>query len=458
MNLSVIICIMTTLLGPALGKVMMCYFGSWATNRPGKGNFQVSDIEPNLCTHYIYAFVGLTANGDIRVLDERNDLPTRGGKNNIGKFVALKKTKTAPKILVSMGGWNAASTNFTRVVNHANLRTAFAKNAVAFLKKHHFDGLEMDWEYPCQRGGVKADKKGFIALLKELKAAFVKEGLLLTAAVGATKHLATPSYNIPELANIVDYINVMTYDLTTASSSKVVGHHAPMVAASYQEHNATLLQNNIEASIKFWLKSGAPASKLVLGLPLYGRTFTLAHVTLTKPGSPSAGPGHAGRYTREAGYIGYNEFCEKQFDANWTRVWDKKQKVPYAYKGNQWIGYDNERSLAVKIHYAKKLGLAGIMFWSIETDDFRGNCGCGPYPLLKASRTALHSKKTLRGGILYNVEEDEEDDREEDDIEENDREEDDREEDDIEEDDREEDDTEEDDTEEDDREEDVQED
>ncbi|XP_024936097.1 chitotriosidase-1-like [Cephus cinctus] len=176
----------------------------------------------------------------------------------------------------------------------------------------------------------------------------------------------------------------------------VVGHHAPMVAAKYQAHNATLLQNNIEASIKFWLKSGAPASKLVLGLPLYGRTFTLAVTSKTTPGSPSAGPGLAGPYTGGAGSLGYNELCEKQLSGNWTTVWYEEQKVPYAYSGDQWIGFDNEKSLAIKIKYAKKLGLAGIMFWSIETDDFRGNCGCGPYPLLKASRRALHSTPNSR--------------------------------------------------------------
>ncbi|XP_015585087.1 chitotriosidase-1 isoform X2 [Cephus cinctus] len=403
MNLSVIICIMTTLLGPALGKVMMCYFASWATYRVGNGHFEVSDIEPDLCTHYIYAFVGIKGEGNIDILDPWNDISDGGGKNNFGKLVALKKTKTAPKVLVGMGGWNAGSTNFTIVVNNATLRATFVKNAVDFLIKYKFDGLEMDWEYPAQRGGAKADKEGFVAFLKELKEAFVKEGLLLTAAVGATKDLATPSYDIPAIAEILDYISVMTYDLTTASSSDVIGHHAPMFAASYQANNATLLQNNIVASIDFWLKSGAPASKLVLGLPLYGRTFTLADTSKTTPGSPSAGPGLAGPYTGGAGSLGYNELCEKQLSGNWTTVWYEEQEVPYAYSGDQWIGFDNERSLAIKIKYAKKLGLAGIMFWSIETDDFKGICGSSSYPLLKASRTELYSTSNVIKQVVEDV-------------------------------------------------------
>ncbi|XP_015585090.1 probable chitinase 2 [Cephus cinctus] len=397
MNLSVIMCIMTTLLGPALGEVMICYFGSWATYRPGRGNFQVSNIDPSLCTHYIYAFIGAAANGDIFSLDPWNDLPDNGGKNNIGKFVALKNTKTAPKVLAGIGGWNAASTNFTIIVNNRHYREKFVKNLITFLEKYNFDGLDVAWDYPAQNGGRPADRKTFIVFANEVKAAFVKKGLLVTVAVGAAEDLAIPSYEIAALSKAVDYINVMTFDMVGATFSTIVGHHAPLAPASYQANSSRLMHNNVKSSLSFWMKRGAPASKLVLGLPLYGRTFTLAHVTLTTPGSPSAGPGHPGPYTREAGSMGFNELCNKQKGGNWTTVWYKEQSVPYAFRGSQWVGFDNTRSLTTKINYAKKLGLAGIMFWSIETDDFTGNCGHGRYPLLRASKKALNSITTSEG-------------------------------------------------------------
>lgn len=59
---------------------VVCYFGSWSTYRNGKGKFDVENINPNLCTHLIYTFVGLSPDGTIRILDEYNDLEENWGK------------------------------------------------------------------------------------------------------------------------------------------------------------------------------------------------------------------------------------------------------------------------------------------------------------------------------------------------------------------------------------------
>ena len=32
-----------------------------------------------------------------------------------------------------------------------------------------------------------------------------------------------------------------------------------------------------------------------------------------------------------------------------TLVWDEEQKVPYIFKGDQWVGYDNLRSVQIKV-------------------------------------------------------------------------------------------------------------
>lgn len=52
---------------------------------------------------------------------------------------------------------------------------------------------------------------------------------------------------------------------------------------------------------------GAPSKKLVLGIPLYGRTFTLRDSSKTGIGDYHSGPGVGGRYTQEPGMLGYNE-------------------------------------------------------------------------------------------------------------------------------------------------------
>jgi len=49
------------------------------------------------------------------------------------------------------------------------------------------------------------------------------------------------------------------------------------------------------------------ADKVVLGIPTYGRSYTLFNEDATELGSPADGPGTEGEATREKGYLAYYE-------------------------------------------------------------------------------------------------------------------------------------------------------
>ncbi|XP_046436429.1 acidic mammalian chitinase-like [Neodiprion fabricii] len=365
---------------------IVCYFGSWAIYRSGNGKIEISDLDPSLCTHMIYTFVGITEAGEVAVLDPWADLSDNWGRAGFQKFNALRERNPGMKTLVAIGGWNQGSDKYSRVAAKPALRSHFADNALEFVLKYGFDGLDFDWEYPNQRGGIPADVENFVLLLKELRARFDEHRLLLTAAVAATENSASLSYNIPSISKYLDFINIMTYDFH-GSWDSVTGHNAPLYPAT-RETTATARGLNVNASVHYWLSQGAPAKKLVLGTALYGRTFTLSNSAQNMPGSAASGPGAAGPYTGERGMLGYNEICEQQVKTTWTTDWDEQQQVPYAHNGNQWVSYDNVKSITEKANYAKAMGLGGAMVWSIETDDFRGICG-NKYPLLNALNHVL---------------------------------------------------------------------
>ncbi|GLV40355.1 Chitinase 7 [Carabus blaptoides fortunei] len=358
---------------------VVCYYGSWAVYRQEPGKFDVEQIDPNLCTHIIYSFVGIGEDGSVRVLDAWNDLEENWGKGAFTRFVNLRKLNPSLKALVAIGGWNEGASRFSKVASSPQLRATFAKNVVDFVKKYNFDGFDVDWEYPTKSdmGGKPEDLVNFSSLLKELSQALKSQGLLLTAAVGATEQAATTYYQVPELSKYLDFINVMTYDIHGPWDG-MTGHNAPLNPSS-RDMNPYL---NVKACIQSWINHGADPAKLVLGMPTYGKSFTISNPSTNGVGVPSIGDGQAGPYTKQRGMLGYNEIVEKLRDGQLTELWDAEQEVPYAYSGNFWLSYDNERSIGLKVDYAKQMGLGGTMIWSIETDDFNGVSGT-KFPLLR---------------------------------------------------------------------------
>ncbi|XP_063623044.1 acidic mammalian chitinase-like [Cydia splendana] len=362
----------------AASGVVVCYYGEGANERTGVGRFGVSDLPTNLCTHIVYSF--LLPNGTTGGIIAPEETTYEGKSNSVADLIALKKKNCDLKIMAAIGGWNEGSTNFTALVNDDTLRATLVSNLYNYIDSNGFDGLDLDWEYPAQRGGADSDKEQFVTLVKELKEAFAAKSYLLTAAVAVTQSNIDLSYNVTGLNEYLDYFHLMLYDFYGSWNTET-GVNAPLYA---QLTDDASLNFNVNNSVNVWISNGATPSKLVLGLGAYGKTFTLTSLNNTSTGAPVTGAGAAGPYVAEAGTYSYYEICEDQVNnaAEWN-ITEVEGNYVYANKDLFWVGYDNPNTIKAKAQYAKTMGLGGIMYWAVDLDDFSGLCG-HKYPLISA--------------------------------------------------------------------------
>ncbi|CAG2121152.1 unnamed protein product, partial [Medioppia subpectinata] len=252
--------------------------------------------------------------------------------------------------MIAIGGWNEGSDKYSNMVSNAASRKTFVDSVVKFLTEQNFDGLDVDWEYPGMQAvgdadrkpGKDTDKANYIALLKELHEAFKPHGFVLSAAVSAGKPTIDRAYDIKAMNQYLDFINIMTYDFHGGWEQKTA-HNAPLHPLPGDVELDK--EFTIEFAVDYWLKSGADPKKIVMGMPLYGRTFTLADPNQHDIGAKAVGKGgQAGPITRLIGTLGYNEIC--QYLKSGYKVYRNDiQKIPYAVSGDQWIGFDDEQSI-----------------------------------------------------------------------------------------------------------------
>ena len=111
-----------------------------------------------------------------------------------------------------------------------------------------------------------------------------------------------------------------------------------------------------------------PSQKIALGLATYGRSFKLADPNNHTLGAPTSGTATPGKYTRVGGFLSYYDICTMGL----TVVQDSTVEAPYGYKEDQWVGFDDQESLTLKVNsLIKEKKLFGAMFWTLDLDDFK---------------------------------------------------------------------------------------
>lgn len=377
-------------------KLLAAYFEEWSIYG---ADFNVADVQnsgaASKLTHLLYAFANVSSNGQCAIADAWADyqtpyLPSVNGQAYTGplygNFAALQQLKQLHpnlKVMISIGGASAANTaNFAAAAATASGRQQLAASCIDMFIEGNvaqgistgtlFDGIDIDWEFPAA-----ADKQNFTALLTQFRQQLDSLGrqnhkhyLLSIAAPAGSQNYS--NMQLAAVAAELDFLNMETYDYH-GTWETTTNHAAPLFDSPLDPDRSQGL--DVNDTITAYLKAGVPASKMLLGIPFYGRGWTGVpdvhyglYQTSTGPApSPSgdtlATDGVATFRTLEQfpGTNGYASHRDYFSLADWL----------YSPASQTFWTYDDPDTVSYKMAYARLRagGLGGAFGWALKDDD-----------------------------------------------------------------------------------------
>ena len=418
---------------PPPQNVRAVFFANW--DRYARG-YLVDQIPADRLNDIDYAFATVAPDGSCALTDSWSDYqaPTASGDavsgvaddtsnpnqhlfGNFNQLLELKALHPNLRVEMSIGGWTG-SKYFSDAAATAASRKAFVASCISLIIDGNlptggwptqaggpgaaaglFDGINIDWEYPGIDPGNGADHSpadvaNATLLLQEFRrqldaagaAAGGKHYLLTVDIAGGNVH-STGSWQLAQVARSVDWIDMMAFDyhgswdpLTDFNSPFGLDPLEPAVGGG-----AIQWTWNTAGSALYFLLNGIPPSKLVVGIPFYGKEYV--DVGPTKHGlyqPHGAAPGNdsptyhdlvdtgladanltpIGPTTVSSTGVGINGF---------TRYLDPFAGAPWLYNptlnGGTFISYVDPAAVRERIALVNSLGLRGAFAWEVSNDD-----------------------------------------------------------------------------------------
>lgn len=403
------------------------YYGEWSIYA-GQKNFYPAKIDGSQVTHLNFAFIDMDSDGNLVLCDEHASvqavLPEQTGLGYgepyagvLGAMCILRQKYPNMKLGISVGGWTRSG-DFSVVAQDSLKRVNFAENISKFIDYLGFDFVDIDWEYPTavrasdpEGNGVtidegcagnEADPGNFLLLMQairdELDALGEKNGKYyeLSAAMSASPAMMA-SLEYDKILGIVDFLNMMTYDLNGAWNG-YTGHQTALYTnESYDQENQPDGQFSVDACISYLEDTYGDAidySKIVIGVAPYTRGWAQVQDDGRDKDNPGLYATAAQNSVISADGTKSGTFAYSEIDTLISRYgleeyYDETAQAAYYYSAQ--TGYfftcDNERSAAAKGEYVKKKGLGGLISWMASHDSSNS--------IIRAMKQSLYGDKDL---------------------------------------------------------------
>ncbi|XP_066153401.1 mucin-2-like [Euwallacea fornicatus] len=249
----------------------------------------------------------------------------------------------------------------------------FNQGLIDLLKSTKIDGLELS----LRKLDSKNDITDFISTIKTKIGAHLEIAL----AVPPKAELVAKYFDFKPLSKHVDLFILQTAFLGASTN---VTFHPSRLSGMWD-------MQNTDSVVDLASGLGAPLSKLVITAPVQAFQFTLQNEEYTAPGSPAL----------DLKSITRNELCHLMEWGNWTLESDEDQAGQYIFSNDQWVAFDDSKSIDIKAKYTRVRGLAGIALKDLSQD---GGSECGTTILQAVFNGLSRQARAPRQAILHSLE------------------------------------------------------
>eukprot|EP00041_Stephanoeca_diplocostata_P022826 m.548599 g.548599 ORF g.548599 m.548599 type:complete len:527 (-) comp22158_c1_seq68:2838-4418(-) len=265
---------------------LVAYVSNQGEFRPKPYTHSVSSLGP--VAHMFNAFIY----GPLLFEDETFSIISTNARDsdNYHSLIELKKFNEDLKVLFTVGGKHFPSHMWSLMSSSASYRDGFI-NSVSNMKSiYSFDGIEIDWVYPCSpertiweqfdsvdfrkindTGGVcPNDRDNLVQLLKELRTAMGEDFIIsLALGIDAEEWADTLSGVEP----YVDFYFVKAYDYHVSADPVTKGADKTSPAQPIADSNNEWGGKSVSATVEAYQVAGIPPYKMSVILPAYGQTY-----------------------------------------------------------------------------------------------------------------------------------------------------------------------------------------